>query len=344
MLTQNLPTSASSYASSQRLEQQAALAAVGRQWRRMGDDFDSSWSYISPTIVRILTEAQAQVIRDTNRYIPAVLAETDQPDQPIAAPNTALLVGLTGAGQDLAEALALAPIRAKQAVADGLSPWQAIKAAEKWLTAASGLLLSDTGRAAEGLNMYARSDSDGWVRMLTPPSCGRCVVLAGKWFRHNEGFSRHPPTCDCRHIPASESVANDLTVNPHDYFDSLDEAEQNKMAGSVANADAIRDGADMNQIINAYRKSAGMSFAQESPIKINTRGNKFTTEGTSRSGLAGQQQAGLRRNGKSQLRLMPESIARTAKSPEDRVRLLKLYGWIADDAARSRGRDLLARS
>src|SRR5690606_23965723 len=31
-----------------------------------------------------------------------------------------------------------------------------------------------------------------YVRMLTPPSCSRCTVLAGRWYRKNAGFARHP--------------------------------------------------------------------------------------------------------------------------------------------------------
>jgi hypothetical protein len=342
MLTQNLPPSASSYARQQRLEQQAAISAITREWSRMGNNFDLSWLRIAPTVVQILERAQSRVIDGADRYIPAVLADTNQVDDQITAPNTRQLIGFTGAGQPLDLALALTPIRAKQAVAKGASEWQALKDAGHWLTSSAGLLLSDTGRAAEGLNMYARQGGGGFVRMLTPPSCGRCVVLAGKWFRHNEGFSRHPPTCDCRHIPASEAVAADLTIDPDEYFHSLDKAGQNKMAGSIANADAIRDGADIGQIINAYRRTAGMQFAHESGIKTNARGSKFTTEGTSRRGLAGMQQAGLRRNGPAQQRLMPETIAMRAKDADDRMRLLKLYGWVRDDAASARGRTIFA--
>jgi hypothetical protein len=342
MLTQNLPQSASDYARSQRLEQQAAIAAVKRQWSRMGSDFDLSWRLISPTIVRILTQAQSRVVDDADRFIPAVLAETGQRDDLVGQPDSRQLVGVTGAGQALDEAIALAPIRAKQAVSRGLTEWQALQEAGHWLTESSGLLLSDTGRSAEGLNMYARQGVGGYIRMLTPPSCGRCVVLAGKWFRHNQGFSRHPPTCDCRHIPASESLSRDITIDPQAHFESLTPAEQNKMAGSIANADAIRDGADIGQVINAYRRSAGMQFAQVSPIKRNDRGLLFTTEGTTRRGLAGKQQAALRANGPSQLRLMPESIARVAKNADDRMRLLKLYGWVLDDGAVARGQSILA--
>ena len=32
----------------------------------------------------------------------------------------------------------------------------------------------------------------GYVRMVQAGACSRCVVLAGKWYRKNQGFQRHP--------------------------------------------------------------------------------------------------------------------------------------------------------
>ena len=267
MLTQQLPTAASEYAASQRLEQQAAVAAVLRQWTRMGNDFDTSWARIAPTVVAILSTAQARVIAQSVAYVPAVLEETGQAAAIASAYqiNQSALVGVAGSGVNTVDLLGGATINAKTTVKGGAAVLDALSGAGEWLSGTVGTVLSDTGRAAEGLGMNIRPVG-GYVRMLTPPSCGRCVILAGKFYRKNQGFERHPE-CDCRHIPASEVVAGDITISPADYFDSLDEAGQAKLAGSAANAKAIRDGADIGQIVNAYRKTAGLSFAQASPIK-----------------------------------------------------------------------------
>lgn len=338
MLAQDLPTAARNYAASQRLEQQAAIAAVLRQWRTMNDDFDQSWLRIAPTVVAILVKAQQRVIDDAGEYLPAVLDETDQRDDQFLEPNTAGLVGITGAGQPIEYATALAPIRAKQAVAAGQTPWQALQTAGTWLASASGLLLSDTGRAAEALGMYTRRGGGGFVRMLTPPSCGRCIVLAGKWFRTNQGFSRHPPTCDCRHIPASESIAGDLTVDSRAYFDSLDEAGQIKMMGGKANAQAVRDGADLGRIVNAYLPNSGMRMAQLGAVRI-VDGMKFSNRDSVATiwRLNRDAAPGQRRHYRDVLiakptRLMPETIALLAKDDADRMRLLKHHLWIRDPA------------
>lgn len=342
MLTQSLPPAATRYAREQRLEQQAAIAAVLRQWRRMDPaDFDRSWAAIAPTVVAIVGTAQQRVADSADAYVPAVLAETGQDSavEARALTSTAEWVGWTGAGVTVADSLAAAPVRAKQGVERNLTPPQALQHAGRWLTASTGTILSDTARSVEAVGMYTRPVS-GYVRMLNPPSCARCAVLAGRFYRKNAGFDRHPG-CDCRHIPASEAVAGDLRLNVSDYYDSLDDAGKVKFAGSKANAQAIADGADPTQIVNAYRRTAGMRFAQVSPIKREF-GNKYTTEGATRRGLAYQQQTGLRRNGAPQSRLMPESIYRNAASQEDAIRQLKLYGWIRDDAGLASGRDALA--
>lgn len=94
----------------------------------------------------------------------------------------------------------------------------------------------------------------GYIRMLTPPSCSRCVVLAGRWYRWNKGFERHP-MCDCEHIPAVEAIAGDVTVDPDAYFASLSRADQDIYFGK-ANAEAIRSGADIGRVVNAQREGA----------------------------------------------------------------------------------------
>lgn len=155
--------------------------------------------------------------------------------------------------------------------------------------------------------------------MLQPPSCGRCVILAGKRVSTREPFLRHPG-CDCRHIPASESVAEDLSVNPAEYLDGLSDDELAKALGSRANAQAWRDGADPAQLINAYRRSGAVRAAQ-----VYDRRVKYTTEATTRRGWAHSRMGAGRRRAP---RLMPESIYQIATSRDEALRLLRLYGWI----------------
>ncbi len=52
--------------------------------------------------------------------------------------------------------------------------------------------VTQAGVSAESVGMVGQTEMGGYVRILTPPSCGRCAILAGKWFKWNDGFDRHP--------------------------------------------------------------------------------------------------------------------------------------------------------
>lgn len=327
MLRQSLPSSAEVYARSQRTEIAAAVAAVGRLWRRMGDDFDRSYLAIEPQLLAVVQTAQGRVSAGAQEYVPSVLIETGQirAAAPFAEVSASSLVGLAGDGRPVDSLLYGAVTGAKASVAEGATVSRSLASSGQWLTMAVGTLLSDTGRQSESLAMGVRPVA-GYVRMLNPPSCSRCVVLAGKWFRKNQGFQRHPG-CDCRHIPASESVGGDLTVDPTAYVDSLTEAEQNRLL-TRSGADAWRAGADLNQVVNARR---GMRTAQ-----IGGRSVLITTEGTTRRGWAyrylnpsgaGDVKSGRYRSTRRP-RLMPETIQEIAEDREDYLRLLRANGYI----------------
>jgi len=283
----------------------------------MGPDFDASWFSISATLMAILRTAQVRVASEAEPYTVAVLEETGQRRaiDAAAAPRVDGLIGLAGDGRQLDTLLYGAVIHAKTRVAGGTTPHQALHGkggGGQWLTMTAGTALSDTSRQAEALSIGVRPVG-GYVRMLEPPSCSRCVVMAGQWYRKNTGFARHPG-CDCRHIPASESVGGDLRVNATDYFDSLDEAEQDRVF-TRAGADAIRAGADPAKVVNARR---GMSKSQSGRLIRDESGLYRTTEGLGR---------GRRRRSRPP-RLMPESIAQLAKDRDDYLRLLRANGYV----------------
>ena len=347
-MLQTLPRSADAYGRAQRREIGAAVAAIARLWRRMGPEFDASYAQIEGQVLAVLDTAQERVATGALAYIPDVLEETRQrvrPPQYEVAPD--FMVGTAGDGF-ATEGLAYGAVtRSKQAVASGYEPAQALAIGGRWLTTATGTLLSDTGRTAEKVAGHSRGVTT-WVRMLEPPSCGRCVVLAGKESRRGQAFLRHP-RCDCRNIPKIESIADDLTVDADAYLHSLDDEGLRKALGSKANAQAWRDGADRNQLINAYRRSGDVR-----PAQVYGRQIRYTTEGTTRRGWANYQmrqmagsserveQAGtavritrdgrevrsITRRRQQAPRLMPESIYQISTDREDAIRLLRLSGWI----------------
>ena len=52
-------------------------------------------------------------------------------------------------------------------------------------------LVADAARGAESVSIATRPRV-GYVRYLSPPSCSRCAILAGRFYRWSTGFLRHP--------------------------------------------------------------------------------------------------------------------------------------------------------
>lgn len=287
-----------------------ALAQARRAWREVSPAYISeSWSRVAPTVATTLTAAQVEAASVGVTYGAFALAEQGRWVAPAAfADPRAFGGGWSSSGARIDEALAVPAIRTKQAIAGGAGASQALSSGWRSLAGVVAMQVSDAGRVAAGIDVAARPGT-GYVRMLNPPSCDRCVVLAGKWFRWNAGFRRHP-SCDCVHVISTAgstegALREGLVDDPYDYFRSLSEGEQDRMFGRYQ-AEAIRDGADIYQVINSRRGRMGA----------------FTTEGTTRRGYAG----GLLRPG--QRRMTPEAIYRLHPRREDALRVLREHGYI----------------
>src|SRR5690606_7795096 len=315
--------------------------ALDRLWKRMDGDFDTSYARIESRVLATTLLAQQRLTALATDYVPSVLEDTGQARAiiPAAQITTSPLVGVAGDGRPVDSLLYGAVTTAKTRIAEGASPFQALQAGGQFLSVAAGTLFADTSRSALSLATGVRPVS-GMVRMVNPGACSRCIILAGRWYRKNASFLRHP-NCQCTSIPSSEAMAGDLTTDPAAHFDSLSPAEQDR-AFTKAGAEAIRAGADINQVVNARRGMWAAQSGRMRPVTIAGREVYITLEGTTRRGRAYQamSQAGyVRRQGEMVRRgqryrawraprLMPESIAQIANSREDYLRLLRLYGYI----------------
>jgi hypothetical protein len=331
---QSLPRSVERYGAAQRREIAAALASIRRSWRRMGLDFDSSWPLILPLITQALTTAQGRLLEDVPGYIPTALKDTGQriPEQ-VFTPNLSRFVGVTGGGVALGVALSGTIPRTKGLISRGMPAQSAMLSTGNWLMRVAGTILSDTARGGEQLAMKSRSVGY-YVRMLEPPSCGRCVILAGSRYSTSTAFQRHPG-CDCRHVPVTDAdAAEGLVASLPEYLDGASDEQLVRIFGSKANAQAYKDGADANQLINAYRKGSVYT------AQVGGRSLLATTEGVTRRGWAnssmrqadylkaqGESKPGRYRSLKAP-RIMPATIYRIAANQAEADRLLRLYGWI----------------
>ena len=250
-------------------------------------------------VLPTLTAAQVRSAEAAERYITDVLTETGQDADPVGEVNPRSLAGVASDGRSMETLLYGSVTSSKTAMANGATVRQALDQGGRWLDMAVWTQVADAARVASGVAIAARPQLTGWVRMVNPPCCSRCAVLAGRHYRWSSGFQRHP-RCDCTHIPASESIAGDLTTDP----DAL--ARQGKITDlSDAEAKALSEGADLGQVVNARRGSKGMT----------------TTEGTTRRGRF-RQTTGLR------VRLTPEGIYREATDRADAIRLLRRHGYL----------------
>ncbi len=134
-----------------------------------------------------------------------------------------------------------------------------------------------------------------WTRMVNPPCCQRCAVLAGRTYKV-QGFQRHPH-CDCVMVPTSEAKMgrSGAWVSPEDITD-LTRAQRR----------AIEDGADMIRVINAHR--VRVSGGVYTPTR--------SADGLTTTAFFGKP------------RLTPYGIYQLASDEDDAIRLLTVFGYI----------------
>lgn len=237
--------------------QRDAVGAALAGWREVSPDrISESWRLLIPAVAVAVTSAQISAAESALIAHGDMAVATGQYRLPSAFVVPESFAGEGSTGEPLDEALYAPVFRAKEAIAGGITAVVALREARAHVERIVGSMVADAGRKAGAATMATRF-TGGYVRMLNPPSCSRCAILAGRWYRWNDGFLRHP-RCDCVHIPSkSGQWARDegFVSDPYDYFNSMSEEEQNRFLGP-SNAKAVRDGADIFQVTNAGRGRA----------------------------------------------------------------------------------------
>lgn len=302
MLAGDMAVADRHYSEIRRLEA-FAVALLQRAWSRVDQaNVAESWAREVSRVFTPFVNLQLQAATLGATYAAAALVAQGIRVRADATVRPEALAGWASDGRPLESLL-----RAPADVAAQVAPEQALSSGRASVNRIARTQIADASRVAAGVDRVTRPRV-GWVRMLTPPSCDRCLILAGRFYRWSDGFDRHPND-DCTSVPASEDRPGDLRTDPDAYLQSLSIAEQDRLLGT-ANAQAWRDGADLNQVVNAKR---GMSTT--------AGGLKITTVGTTSRALAGKRLRG-------QQRLVPESIYRVATDRADALRLLKQHGFV----------------
>lgn len=311
------------------LEYQRQVAVIGsrtsalllRLWRRVDRSaIAASWQRLLPEAVAVVTAGQLAAASLADPYL----------DSRVGSDGAALVVpaslaGRTLDGRTLEGLLTLPQISALTEIGRGLTPAMALRRAGGQLALYGRTATADSARQAVAAGMGARRVA-GYRRQLSLPSCARCVILAGRWYRSSVAFARHPG-CDCTHAPASDPGAGP-EVDPRQAILS------GQVTGlSEAEVEAIRLGASPSSVVNARR---GMSTVG---------GRQVTAEGTTVRGMYGgyvrdpdgtwrrRSDAELAKRGgryrrTTDLRPTPEQIMADATSADDAIRRLRTYAYI----------------
>lgn len=292
-----------------------AAREAARLWRQVDRSrIALDWMAALSSTTAAVATAQALAAALADPYVDALLGSYGLPLESTGSVQAAALAGIASDGRELRTLLYQPAITALTEIKGGASPAGAMNAGRFVLDMITRTQVADAGRAADSVALATRPRLDGYVRLPVGGTCSRCLILAGKWYRWNAGFQRHP-RCDCTSIPAMEDVAGDLRTDPRAAFTAMPAAEQDRVF-TASGAQAIRDGADMNQVVNARRGVATAS--------VYGRDLVVTTEGRTVYGLAGKRLGAAKTP-----RLMPESIYRIADGNRDEaLRLLRRFGYI----------------
>jgi hypothetical protein len=244
----------------------ATLALLRREWSTMGRDFDASWAKVGPRATLLLASAQLGAARSGAAYVPAVLEEIGALITPDVQVNPAAFSGVASDGRPLPSLLDGAVVAAKRQMERGAPPERALSVGGRVLEMYAHTQIDDAARGAASVEIAARP-TVGWVRMVSAPCCDRCAILAGKWFKFNDGFERHPQ-CSCTHIPAPEDTDDELGTSPEALFSG------GHVRLTKGQRDAIAAGEDPARVVNAKRRrsmstaSAGVRGARVTPDRI----------------------------------------------------------------------------
>ena len=249
-----MPTSLSPLAESHYLQQQATARAAAdgaqRLWREMPSaglpERFAYWQNAIAPLADLTRTAQAENALRSVEYVDtaATLQGATTTDRPRVAPLT-----FTTPPDDLDEWFKAPMLHLARLVIGGAPETTASTVALSTLVRQVATLTQDAGREAGGVAIFAHPDVDGFYRRLRTPSCKRCAVMAGAYYRANAGFLRHP-LCDCTHVPAVEQYDDGA-------YDVASAIKRGDITGlTQGERDALLDGADLSQVVNATRKGA----------------------------------------------------------------------------------------
>ena len=179
------------YRQMQRLQTVGVLAAR-REWAKVDPaSVRLSWAARLPVVAAVATALQVRAASEGASYGASTLAEQGTWTAPDAFVDPRGFGGFASDGRALDRLLSSPSYGTLAALGAGLDVDEALRRGLASLERIMQTQIADTARAAGGVDVAARPRV-GYVRMVNLPSCGDCLISAGRFYRWNEGFLRHP--------------------------------------------------------------------------------------------------------------------------------------------------------
>lgn len=185
---------AQAYYVAQARQQRITADRVQALWRELDRrDLSGSWeSLVGPEIVRTVTLGQAAAAGGSDAYVAAVAEVEGGSSDAAGRVRVSAFSGRAADGRSLESLLYLPVITTKEAIGAGLDDVEAMMRGLHQLLRVAASEVADAGRGATGASIAANRTINGYIRVVNPPACARCLILAGKEFGWNAGFQRHP--------------------------------------------------------------------------------------------------------------------------------------------------------
>jgi hypothetical protein len=216
-------------------------------WSQMSPtDFDQSYATIAPSLEALTAGAQLAAATAGAAYVPQALDQQGIDIAPEARVRPAAFAGVASDGRTLAGLLEGAVVASKRAATRGLAGGDALANGQRWLETALQGAVNDAARDAAAVEVAARPRVR-WVRVVNPPCCVRCAVLATDVQYWNRPLPRHP-RCDCFALPTTVANADQHLTDPKQLYDrglitDLSPAERARIDG----------GEDLVKVLNTSR-------------------------------------------------------------------------------------------
>lgn len=275
----------------------AAAAEAARRWALVDrQDIARSWARQSLLLSTAVSGAQAAAASQADTYVETSLLSEGLPPGYGWAVASMSLATVTADGRDMTSLLYEPAITALMGIKSGRSVAESLASGAAQLDSMVRTEVADAGRTADQIALTTHG-VPGYVRLAVGPTCNRCIILAGRWYRYSTGFQRHPND-DCIMVPAGEN--DPPLMSPESVYEGMTPEQRSKAGWSKDEQQAIALGADIAQVTNIHRSLyvAG--------------GRQYTRVG-----------AGKRP------RITPRQIFREAPNDRDeQIRLLRLHRFI----------------